>query len=152
MEIFVESSKTDQLREGAWVVIARTSSKLCPVAMLERYIVLGGVTRDPSKCLFRGLCTTGKVSKLRCSGGLSYTRAREVVLDMLSAIGLDKRQFGLHSLRSGGASAAANSGIADRFFKRHGRWRSENAKDGYVKDSLQERLKVSRNIGLSDTV
>ena len=28
MEIFVESSKTDQLRQGAWVVIARSDSKL----------------------------------------------------------------------------------------------------------------------------
>ena len=26
-----------QLREGAWVVIARSDSKLCPVAMLEQY-------------------------------------------------------------------------------------------------------------------
>ena len=69
---------------------------------------------------------------------------------MLAAIGLNKKQFGLHSLRSGGASAAANAGV-DRFFKRHGRWRSENAKDGYVKDSLDERLKVSRNLGLAGT-
>ena len=68
---------------------------------------------------------------------------------MLAAIGLNKKQFGLHSLRSGGASAAANAGVPDRFFKRHGRWRSENAKDGYVKDSLDERLKVSRNLGLA---
>ena len=35
MEIFVESSKTNH---GAWVVIARSGSKLCPVAMLERYM------------------------------------------------------------------------------------------------------------------
>ena len=150
MEIFVESSKTDQLREGAWVVIARTSSKLCPVTMMERYFTLAGIAGDPGKNLFRGICTTKSESKLRNSGGLSYTRAREVMLDMLSAIGLDKRQFGLHSLRAGGASAAANAGVADRFFKRHGRWRSENAKDGYVKDSLEERLRVSRNLGLSD--
>ena len=33
-------------------------------------------------------------------------------------------------------------------FKRHGRWRSETAKDGYVKDSLSSRLQVSCNIGL----
>ena len=72
-----------------------------------------------------------------------------MVLDMLAAIGLDKRQFGLHSLRSGGASAAANARVPDRFFKRHGRWQSENAKDGYVKDSLEERLKVTRNLGLA---
>ena len=72
-------------------------------------------------------------------GSLSYPRARETVLAMLTAIGLDKKQFGLHSLRSGGASAAANSRIADRFFKRNGRWRSENTKDVYVKESLDER-------------
>ena len=151
MEIFVESSKTDQLREGAWVVIARTKNKLCPVAMLERYFTLGAITGEDTKFLFRGLCNTKNYSKLRNSGGLSYTRAREVVLDMLTAIGLDRKQFGLHSLRAGGASAAANSGVPDRFFKRHGRWKSENAKDGYVKDSLDERLKVSRNLGLSET-
>ena len=64
---------------------------------------------------FRGVCNTKTESKLRNTGGLSYTRAWEVVLDMLSAIGLDKRQFGVHSLRAGGASAAANAGIADRY-------------------------------------
>ena len=99
---------------------------------------------------FRGVCNTKTESKLRNTCGFSYTRAREVVLDMLSAIGLDKRQLGLHSLRAGGASAAANAGIPDRFFKRHGRWRSENAKDGYVRGSLRERLKVSQCLGLSD--
>ncbi|KAK3083447.1 hypothetical protein FSP39_022942 [Pinctada imbricata] len=51
-------------------------------------------------------------------------------------------------LRSGGASAAANFGIPDRLFKRHGRWKSETAKDGYIKDNLQERLSVSQNLGL----
>jgi len=54
----------------------------------------------------------------------------------------------LHSLRSGGATAAANRGIPDRLFKRHGRWSSESAKDGYVKDSIDERLRVSQCLGL----
>ena len=55
------------------------------------------------------------------------------MLEMLAKIGLDRSRYGLHSLRSGGASAAANAGIPDRWFKRQGRLRSENAKDGYVK-------------------
>ena len=42
-------------------------------------------------------------------------------------------KWGLHSLRAGGALRAANMGISDRFFKRHGRWKSENAKDGYIR-------------------
>lgn len=69
-------------------------------------------------------------------------------MEKLSQIGLDKSKFALHSLRSGGASAAANAGIPDRWFKRHGRWRSENAKDGYVKDKLEDRLRDLQNIGL----
>ena len=148
MELFVESRKTDQFRDGAWVAIARTDTKLCPVAMLERYIDLAGTMGSPDKLLFRGLINTKNGSKLRESGGLSYTRVRELVLGMLSAIGLDRRQFGLHSLCAGGASAAANAGVPDRLFKRHGRWLSENAKDGYVKDRLEDRLEVSRKIGL----
>jgi hypothetical protein len=38
--------------------------------------------------------------------------------------------FGLHSLKAGGASTAASAGIADRMFKKHGRWKSDKAKDG----------------------
>jgi hypothetical protein len=42
----------------------------------------------------------------------------------------------------------SNLGISDRLFKKHGRWRSETAKDGYVKDSLPDRLSASKNLGL----
>ena len=73
---------------------------------------------------------------------------RELLLEKLAQVGLDPKDYGLHSLRAGGASAAANAGVPDRLFKRHGRWRSENAKDGYIKDSLSKRLEVTQDIGL----
>ena len=148
MELYIESSKTDQYRDGAWVVIAKTYTELCPVQMLRRYMELASVGSDPEKYLFRGILHTKSGTKLRSAGGLSYTRVRELVMEKLTQIGLDKSKFGLHSLRSGGASAAANAGVPDRWFKRHGRWRSENAKDGYVKDKLVDRLSVSQNMGL----
>ena len=103
---------------------------------------------DSDSFLFRGIIQTKNGSKLRSKVGLSYTAVREAVLAKLEAIGLDRREYGLHSLRAGGATSAANAGVPDRMFKRHGRWRSENAKDGYVKDSLDSRLQVSRKIGL----
>ena len=56
--------------------------------------------------------------------------------------------IGTHSLRSGGATAAANAGIPDRLFKRHGRWSFDSAKDDYVKDSLSSRLSVSKALGI----
>ena len=55
--------------------------------------------------------------------------------------------IGTHSLRSGGA-AAANAGISDPLFKRHGRWSSDLAKDSYVKDSLFSCLSISQALGL----
>ena len=136
VEVFVESSKTDQYREGAWVPIARTGSKICPVAMLERYWNLGEISGDIDRLLFRGLTKTKQGYRLRPSGGISYSRVRELLLDKLKEVGLNPKEFGLHSLRSGGATAAANAGVPDRIFKRHGRWLSENAKDGYMKDKL----------------
>lgn len=73
---------------------------------------------------------------------------REIFLRALSEVGEEPRKFGLHSLRSGGATAAASADIPDRLFKAHGRWRSETAKDGYVKDNINNILSVSKNLGL----
>ena len=148
MEIFIEASKTDQFRDGAWVTIARTGTKTCPVHMAERYIKLGEISGSPDLHLYRGIVRTKNGVRLRKQGGLSYTRMRELLLEKLVEVGLDPKNFGLHSLRAGGATAAANAGVPDRLFKRHGRWRSENAKDGYVKDSLSNRLSVTKRIGL----
>ena len=78
---------------------------------------------------------------------ISYTTVRELVKEAF-ADNIDANLIGVHSLRAGGASSAANNGIPDRLFKRHGRWSSENAKDGYIKDRLEDRLSVSRNLGI----
>ena len=56
--------------------------------------------------------------------------------------------FGLHSLWAGGALTAARAGVSDRLFCQHGRWRSETAKDGNVDDSEENRLSVSKIIGI----
>ena len=73
---------------------------------------------------------------------------RELFLAKLRELGFDASKYGLHSLRSGGASAAANAGVPDRLFKRHGRWWSESAKDGYVKDSHGALMSVSQRLQL----
>ena len=124
MELFIESSKTDQFRDGAWVTIARTGTKTCPVAMTDRYIKLANITGSPDQHLFRGIVRTKNGVKLRSQGGLSYSRMRGLLLEKLAQVGLDPKKYGLHSLRAGGASAAANTGVPDRLFKHHGHWRS----------------------------
>ena len=73
---------------------------------------------------------------MREIGNISYTRLRECFKKKLEFLRFTAQNYGLHSLRDEGATAAANNEVADRLFKKHGRWRSEAAKDGYIEDSL----------------
>ena len=48
MSIFLECSKTDVYRDGSWILVARTTSKLCPVKNFEEYMVLANIQGDDS--------------------------------------------------------------------------------------------------------
>ena len=148
MSISIPKSKTDQLRKGEKVVVARTSSKLCPVNILQRYMAYAGIQTGDTRFIFQPIVKLKHGEKLRESGSLSYTRLQECFKGKLESLGFPAECYGLHSLRAGGATAAANGGVPDRLFKRHGRWKSDSAKDGYVEDSLHARLSVSSNLGL----
>ena len=145
LKLFIESSKTDQYKDGAWVVIAASGKASCPVALTPRYLERANLA--PLSPLFCQLSKTKYGYKARCKG-LSYSCLRELVLEAFKDIVSDITTIGTHSLRSGSATAAANAGIPDCLFKRHGRWSSESAKDGYVKDSLSSRLSVTQALGL----
>ncbi|XP_019851172.1 PREDICTED: uncharacterized protein LOC109581484 isoform X2 [Amphimedon queenslandica] len=146
MVIKIVSSKTDQYRQGDEVVIARSGSSLCPVGRLELYCRMARVDSQSAECLFRGIVKSKNGERLRSLGSLSYSRIREILMGKIKALGYDPADYGTHSFRSGGASLAANRGVPDRLFKKHGRWKSESAKDGYIKDSLSARLDVSRKL------
>ena len=45
-----------------------------------------------------------------------------MLLKKITKLGYEPKAFGMHSLHAGGATAAANAGVPDRLFKRHGRW------------------------------
>ena len=61
----------------------------------------------------------------------------------LEQLGYKAADYGLHSLRAGGATTAANAAVPDCPFKRR---RSESAKDGYVDDSVESSLAVSGHV------
>ena len=147
LKLKIRRSKTDQYRQGNEVVIAEVGGVTCPVQMLRNYVRLGEIDLSSEAALFRRITRTKGGSKLRAVGGISYTRVRELVREAICRVGLAPEKYGVHSLRAGGATAAANAGVPDRAFKRHGRWKSENAKDGYVKDTLEYKLNVTKSLG-----
>ena len=105
MPIFLESSKCNQFRDGAWIVIARTDLPTCLVKALEDYISAAQINLSEDLSLFRALATPR--SKVR-SQGISYTRARELIKDAFRDI-KDVSKISVHSLRAGGATSAANT-------------------------------------------
>ncbi|XP_062576265.1 integrase/recombinase xerD homolog [Saccostrea cucullata] len=150
MTLTIQKSKTDRYKEGSNVVVSCTNEITCPVRITRRYLSLANINDQSNEYLFRSItyCKNSNTYKLRGEKCLSYTRAREILLDALASLGLDRTKFGLHSLRAGGATAAANHGVCDRLFKKHGRWKSETAKDGYVSENLRQQLSVTKNLGI----
>ena len=149
--IKVDRSKTDQLRKGNEVVISRTSSQdACPVSIFKRYVSeLERFPVEPSHYVFKPL-TKSKLGHKFVSTNkpISYSTVREYFKSSFKDIVPDIAAFSTHSLRAGGASAAANAGVADRLFQRHGRWKSVSAKNGYIDDNLESRLLVSQRLGI----
>jgi hypothetical protein len=78
---------------------------------------------------------------------LSYTRAKEVLLGRLKEVAPEGLNLGLHSVQAGGATAAANANVNERCWRGHGRWKSDVVYC-YVKDSIENRLSVSKGLGL----
>jgi integrase len=144
MEIFIEKTKNDQLREGNSVCIARLGSSRCPVGLTEKYWVLAKLGSNPESFIFRRIGLMGGVKSLASKNvPITYSSVRSIVKNKCEQMGLDPKKYGTHSMHAGGSSAAANAGVGDRVFQRHGRWLSVATKNGYIKDNLQAKLAVT---------
>lgn len=149
IDILVEKSKMDQQREGHIVKIGETGTGYCPVYWLRKYLHVANLTEKPEGFVFCKLAKTKKGHNVNSSTPISYETARKSFLDHLKIVFNDVSKYGLHSLRSGGASAAANNGVSERLLGKHGRWSANSTtKDRYIKDNNAKRLCVSQSLGL----
>ena len=146
MTLTIPKCKNDQSREGNIIHVAELGSKYCPVFNTAMYIQT--LRLLPDHFLISKLAKTknrhNPVGSYQMSS--SYIRKHFNCLVKLHLPGASN--ISPHSLRAGGASSAAENGISDRIISKHGRWKSENARNGYIKDSLPNRLSVTKNLGL----
>lgn len=118
MLIFIEHSKTDIYRDGAWLVIARVDGKLCPVENLLLYLRLAGIQVDSSEYIFRNVTKTKSGYVLRNENKpIVYTRLRELFKGYFQSVVPDVSRIGLHSLRAGGATAGQIAGFQIGYLK-----------------------------------
>ena len=130
-------------------MLAKTGYVSCPFNQLCRYVSAAYLDLSSSLPFFRSLYfhKANSTYSLR-SMGMSYSRTREIVLQAFVELGCPKNLFGLHSFKGRSCFAADNAGVSDRLFKRHGRWKTDQAKDCYIKDKLDSLLSVSKSLHL----
>ena len=144
-------SKTDVYREDNCVYIAKLENKNCPLAILRKYIEAANLDLSSRLPLFRPLTKNKSGYSLR-NGKLFYTRCREIFRTTLKDLGYDPKEYGLHSLRSGGATAViinnASTAVSESLFKLRGLWKTDEEKDMYVLETECYRLSVIKYLGI----
>jgi len=108
LKINIRRSKTDQFGEGFIKALPYFDSpKYCPVVSLKKWIDVSKITTGP---LFRRFNKGSKISENR----LTDQTVALLIKEYLGLAGIDSKNYSGHSLRSGFATAAAESGVEER--------------------------------------
>ena len=82
---------------------------------------------------------------LRVGGFLGYGTLWEL-FKKIRDLGYSAENLRFHTFQAGGATTTVNVDVPDRLFKRHGRWRLENAKDGYIEDTSEKPTSAAHKL------
>ena len=108
LKINLKRSKTDQFGEGSVKGLPYfDNSKYCPVLSLKKWIEISNIKSGP---LFRRFSKGSKLTDNR----LSDQTVALLIKKYLKLIGIDSKDYSGHSLRSGFATSAAESGAEER--------------------------------------
>lgn len=148
LKIFIPRSKTHIDKEITYTFHYASGSKFCPVGVLRRYLNLSGTDLQSTLPLFRPLVFQRSSFSYSLKGGkLSYTTCRDILRETFSGLDYNPNDYFLHSLRAGDITSAvhqSSNSISERLLKKHGRWKSDSAKDVYFEESLENRLQVTK--------
>ena len=142
----LDSSKTDKYRAGNNIYISanNVNPALCPVAVSHRYLVsLKSAGYSDTTTVLPSITHTGKVTS-------AATLTRRLRLALSHHVENTKK-FTLHSLRSGGATAAANAQVPRSLITMHGRWQSDCV-DTYILINDNSRFSVTRAVASGNHV
>ena len=138
------------MREGHIVYLQRLHSDYCPVRTLLEYLQDTNLNQGRENYIISRLAKTKNGHNAHGAKPLSDTTVRDIFARDVAPVcnNVEEGDYSLHSLRSGGASAAINNGVSERLIGKHGRWNSDKSRNRYLKDSKKQRLGVSASLGL----
>ena len=108
LKIIIRRSKTDQFGEGSIKALPYfENTQYCPVVSLNKWI---NISKINSGSLFRRFSKGSKLTKKR----LTDQTVALLIKEYLNLAGIDGKNYSGHSLRSGFATSAAESGAEER--------------------------------------
>jgi site-specific recombinase XerD len=108
LKINLRRSKTDQFGEGFTKALPYfDTSQYCPVVSLKNFLDLSKINSGP---VFRRFNKGSKLSENR----LTDQSVALLIKEYLKLAGIDSKNYSGHSLRSGFATSAAESGVEER--------------------------------------
>ncbi len=138
-KILFLKGKTNQTHDANENIIASIKdSPYCPVNILFKYFLRFGVKEDH---LFMPQVKNGLVY---LDEPASYRYCLDQLRLTLKDLGVPNwKDFGEHSDRCGGISAAANAGVSESVIQIHARMKSDKTPRLYIKRSMQQKRNIS---------
>ena len=165
--IFVLERKTDERREGMWVMLPYRAQPWAayqlllqaPVRFAAEFQRLPLARRGawlldhPCLSMWQGGQGTVALNSVRIAGHLelfdgvwlpaaagvcmSYNRFQDLFRKLLKSCGEDPAQYSTHSMRRGGASDLRQQGLSEDLIAQHGGWKSRSAMMRYFDGSVE---------------
>ena len=129
LKINLRRSKTDQFGEGFTKALPYfDNSQYCPVSSLKNWLEISKINSGP---VFRRFVKGSKLSKNR----LTDQTVALLLKEYLNLTGMDSKNYSGHSLRSGFATSAAESGVEERSIMAMTGHKSTEMVRRYIKES-----------------
>ncbi|MBT7984676.1 MAG: tyrosine-type recombinase/integrase [Flavobacteriaceae bacterium] len=129
LKISIRRSKTDQFGEGFTKALPYfDNSQYCPVVSLKKLLDLSKINTGP---VFRRFIKGSKLSEYR----LTDQTVALLIKKYINLAGIDSRNYSGHSLRSGFATSAADSGVEERNIMAMTGHKSAEMVRRYIKDA-----------------
>jgi len=142
LKITLRKSKTDQFGEGLIKGLPYfDNSKYCPVVSAEKWIKISKIHSGP---LFRRFLKGSILSQSR----LSDQTVALLIKEYLKIAGIDNKNYSGHSLRSGFATSAAESGAEERSIMAMTGHKSAEMVRRYIKEANVFKNNALKNIKL----
>jgi integrase len=125
--VLIRKSKTDQEGHGVTIAIIRGRA-CCPVKAVKAWLAAAEIADG---AVFRPVAKGGRVGAAR----LSDKSVCDLVKAYAALVGLDAKDFGAHSLRSGFLTSAARSGASIFKMRDVSRHKSMDVLQAYVRDA-----------------